>query len=576
MELLKEVVLILSSAALTGLLAHYLRIPHLIGFILAGVLIGPSGLGGLENSEDIHLWAEIGIILLLFTIGLELSPAHLSRLRRIVGLGGTFQIGATVVITALLAWQWGWSPGQALLWGFMISLSSTAVVLSLLQERHELETPYGQITLGILLFQDLMVVPMMLSIPLLAGKMEGPGGAWLTFFARTVGVLFGLYLVVTRLVPWIMDRVAATRSRELFLLTVITLCLGISGATYLAGLSLSMGAFLAGFVLSRSPYHAQIMAEILPFRDLLVCLFFVSVGMLFDPGVLKESLYEILFLSSGIMVLKMLVVFLAVLLLKYPFKTALLTGFLLFQIGEFSFVLAQEGLKYGLLSPETHQQLIALTLISILLTPLVHAVVTRKISLLPVGGTGAQERPRDWREHLVIIGYGVIGRHLARAARKACLPFVVIELNPVTVKVERKKGLPIIFGDATSLHILEEAGVKEARTVAVTVPDSRTARLIVSQVRRLNPRAYIIVRTRFAAEIEVLKALGADEVVAEELAASLEIFRQLMVRYGLSPSFLGKLLTEDLKACPLPQSGKNISDPPGGSPYRDDSPGGEN
>ncbi|OAQ21847.1 cation:proton antiporter [Thermosulfurimonas dismutans] len=545
MALLQEIVLILCSAALTGLLAHHLRIPTLIGFILAGVLIGPSGLALIQNLEEIHLWAEIGVILLLFTIGIEFSPAQLSRLKRIALLGGTFQILATALtVTLLLQVLAGLTLGRSIFWGLVVALSSTAVVLSLLQDRHELETPQGQIAMGILLFQDLMVVPMLMAIPLLNPDVSGETQSWPFLFLKSAGAFVALYIAGTKLVPWIMDQVALTRNRELFLLIVIALCLGISLITYKAGLSLSMGAFLAGFLLSRSPYHAQIVAEILPFKDLLVCVFFISVGMLLSPETLWQQPLKVLGLTSGIIVLKGLIALGAVLLLRYPFKIALTSGLLLFQVGEFSFVLAQEGLKYQLLSPEEHRIFIAATLFSILFTPLSYNFLIR------FGGRfwGAIAKPsasdKFFKDHLVIIGFGVIGRTLALAAKRASLPFVVIELNPLTVKREKLKGTPIVFGDASNAYILQEAGLEMARVVAVTIPDAKTARAVVALVRRINPKVYLIARTRFATEIEVLKNLGADEVVAEELVASTEIFRRVMTRYGLPSDFIQKLLDQ--------------------------------
>ena len=544
MSLLQEIVLILCTAALTGFLAHHLRIPTIIGFILSGVLIGPSGLGLIQNLEEIHLWAEIGVILLLFTIGIEFSPAQLSRLKRIALLGGTFQILATALTVTLCLKILGWDLGRGIFWGLVIALSSTAVVLSLLQSRQEIETPQGQIAMGILLYQDLMVVPMLMAIPLLNPDAGGETELGL-FFLKSVGAFAILYLAGTKLVPWIMDRVALTRNRELFLLIVIALCLGISLLTYKAGLSLSMGAFLAGFLLSRSPYHTQIVAEILPFKDLLVCVFFISVGMLLSPEILWQHPLRVLGLTSGIIFLKALLAIGAVLLLKYPFKMAVTAGLLLFQVGEFSFILTQEGLKYELLSPEEHSLFIAATFFSILLTPLAYNLLMH----LGTRFSGLIAKPsapeKSFKDHLVIIGFGVIGRTLATAAKRASLPFVVVELNPLTVKKEKLKGTPIIFGDATRGYILQEAGMERARVVAITLPDAKTVRTVVSLVRGINPQVYLIVRTRFVAEVEVLKKLGANEVVAEEVMASTEIFKRVMNRYRLPSEFVQKLLDQN-------------------------------
>lgn len=562
MELFRDLLLILSGATLCGLGAHYLGLPHLAGFMIAGVIMGPAGLGLLKGSEQIHLWSEVGIVLLLLTIGLELSPAHMKTYRGILLKGAPLQMGSVVAVLSLLLPLFGVPFKEAFLWGLILSMSSTAVALSLLQGRNELDAPQGRLSLAILLFQDIMVVPFMLIIPLLAGGRPSGDGEVLFFFLRLSAILGAMYLLARYGLPLALDFLASRRNRELFFLGVLVIILAISGAMYLAGLSLALGAFLAGFLISRSSYHSQILSEIEPFRDLLLCIFFVSVGLMVEPGSFGlPSLMKIVPLTLGIVTLKASTAFLAAKLLGYPWRTALLTSVLLFQVGEFSLVLAGEGLRHGLLAASQYQLVVSSALLSIILTPIIYPFLYRKtLRYRSLPFVKSPESPLEG--HLVIVGYGPVGRQIANAALRANIPYVVIELNPITVKQERRKGIPIIFGDATRDRILQRAGVPKARAVAVTVPDAASVRRIVALARRLNPWAYIVARSRYAAEKEALTSLGADEVVIEEITASTEIFRHLMQRFDLAPAFAREII----EACqgsdgPLPPPG-----PPDGGP----------
>ncbi len=528
MELFSEVIVILGAALGSSLLAFYLRIPNIVGFIVAGALIGPFGLNLIKATEEVHFFAELGVILLLFAIGLEFSPAHLSRLRRIALLGGGLQILLTMGFVGLLAiFFLKTPPNLSLFLGAYIALSSTAIVLTLLQNRGELETPHGRVSLGILLFQDLAIVPLMLLIPFLAGKLRPDEGLFLIGLKSTF-LLGGAYVLSRWVLGYFMDFVARTKNRELFLLATLAFCLSVAWAAYLAGLSLSLGAFLAGFVLARSPYSHQAIANILPFKDLLICIFFVSVGMFFDVRFFIENIPLILGAATLVFFVKSGVIF-AVLrfVLKYPLHVALLVGVSLFQIGEFSFVLAKEALSYGLITEAQFQFLSSLSVLTMLLTPAALALSRKR---LPQKSDEAA-CPLVPENHLIIVGFGVTGRALRTAARRVGIPYVIIEMNPETVRKEKAKGEPIVFGDATYDYILRQAGLEKARVLAITIPDSKAARVIVGTAKNIRRDVYTLVRTRFVAEMPELLALGADEVVPEELVVALSMFARMLRIY---------------------------------------------
>ncbi len=541
MGIVQDILLVLAFALGTSLLAHRVRVPNLVGFIVAGSLIGPFGLGLIRSLHEVEVLAELGVVLLLFTIGLEFSPAHLKRLRKIALLGGPAQIGLTVLVAGGLYFFFiEENFPRAVLIGSMAALSSTAIVLTLLQQRGELESPHGQISLGLLIFQDLAIVPLMLLVPFLAGRASADPQALGLVALKSLLVLSSVYVLGRWGAPLFIEHVARTRSRELFVLAVITFCLAVAWATYKAGLSLSLGAFLAGFILARSEYNYQAVANILPFRDLLTCFFFISIGMLFEPASLLEAPWRILVLAALVFVLKGAIIYGVVRALRYPPRTALLVGASLFQIGEFSFVLAQEALRLDFLPQEAYQLMIAVTILTMLLTPLVISLAVRW------EGRG-KERKTELKgpgDHLIIVGLGLIGRTLRAAAKKAGIPYVIIEMNPETVKREKKKGEPIVFGDATYEFILHEAGIERARVMAVTIPDPQAVRRIVALARRLQPELYLIVRTRYVAEILPLQRLGANEVVPEELVAAFEIFARTLRLYLLTEIEIQGLLRE--------------------------------
>lgn len=550
-SLLTDLVVIFALSVLAAVVCHRLRLPSAIGLLLAGVVAGPQALGLVRNAHEIELLAEIGVVLLLFVIGLEISIADLARLKRFFSLGGSAQFFGSAAVVALLLLPLGLLPAQGVYLGFVIALSSTAIVLRLLQDRGELETPHGRSILSILLYQDIGVVPVMLMAPLLAGVVSPAiqggnvrGGAGLA----TVGLLLGKILLVGLfcyaayrwLVPWVLERITRTRSSEAFLLGVFMLCIGIAVLTQSLGLSLALGAFLAGFIISESEYSHQAVAAMLPFRDVLMSLFFISIGMLLNiPYVLGHPL-QVVLLTLGVLLVKPVLGALASLLVGLPLRQSVLAGLALGQVGEFSLVATRAGVDAGLLGQETFQCVLAVAVLSMLATPALVAVSPL------LSGWLAQTRVGRWlrrfeapngavaaavlEHHVVIVGFGVTGRNLARSCRSSDVPYAVVELNAALVRQARSDGQSVVYGDASQPAILELVNVQRARAVVVVIDDRGAARRIVELARRLAPAAYILVRSRYLREAAALQDLGADEVIADELEVSIEVFSRVLAR----------------------------------------------
>jgi CPA2 family monovalent cation:H+ antiporter-2 len=426
--------------------------------------------------------------------------------------------------------------------------------MKILQDRAETETPHGTITLGILIFQDVMIVPMMLLIPLLSGKEINAGVPGPMMLVMGIGIIALVFVSAKWVVPKVFFGIAQTRSRELFLLSVITVGFAVAWLTNRAGLSLALGAFLAGLIISESEYSHQALGNVLPFRDVFISFFFVSVGMLLDTGFLLKNTYFLVSVAAGVIILKVLVAGLSTMVLGLSLRTVVLVGLALGQVGEFSFVLAGSGVGYGLLAGDRYQVFLAVSVLTMMATPFIMMASPQLSEFalkLPLPAKikrgsyplGAQKRVRE-KEHLVIIGFGVNGRNLARAARAAGIPYVIVEMNPAAVKEERKKGERIYFGDATQEAILQHVNIKEAKAVAVVINDASATRRIVEVVRRLNPKVYLIVRTRFVQETGPLLELGADEVIPEEFETSVEIFSRVLAKYLLPKEEIERFVSE--------------------------------
>jgi monovalent cation:H+ antiporter-2, CPA2 family len=538
---LRDLVIIFGLSIGILLLSYRLHLPAIVGLLLTGVIVGPYGLGLVHDIEVVESLAEVGIVLLLFTIGIEFSLHTLLSLKRIVGIAGTLQVGLSMAATYAAARLLGRSSGEAVLWGFLVALSSTAIVLKLLGERGETDSPHGRIAVGVLILQDLSVVPMMFLLPLLAGTAAGSKASLGWVIAKAMLTVAVILVSARMVIPPLLHQVVRTRSHELFVLSIVVICFGTAWLTSLAGLSLALGAFVAGILISESDYGQQALADVLPLRDLFSSLFFVSVGMLLNVGFALHHVVTIVLIVIGILLGKFITGAPATLALGYPLRTAVLTGLALAQIGEFSFVLARAGSVSGLIGEEMYQVFVASAVITMLAAPFLlrmAPVVADSAAQLPLAHWLAgrpqpdgELRRKPLKDHVVIAGFGVNGRNVARSLAAADIPYLVLEMNPETVRAERGKGTPIAYGDAAHVAVLRHAHIEAARVVVVAISDAAATRRVVELARRLNPGVYVIARTRYSQEVGPLSALGANEAIPEEFETSIEIFARVLRRY---------------------------------------------
>ncbi|MEM7346936.1 MAG: cation:proton antiporter [Chloroflexota bacterium] len=555
--LLRDVVIIFLLAMGVVYLSHRLKLPVIVGLLVTGVLAGPHALGLITALDEVEQLAKIGVILLLFTIGIEFSLRKLLRIRTIVIIGGALQVGATIVAAyALTRYGLNWEFGPAMFMGFLISLSSTAIVLKLLQDRAEIEAPQGRISLGILIFQDIIVVLFIILTPFLAGEAGGESEPTVLRLTITAVLLLVFVLFGSRyIVPAILHQAVRTRSQELFLLTVGGICFAV--AFVAAELSLALGAFLAGLTISESEYSHEAFEIIRPFRDIFTSFFFVSIGMLLDLGFILEQPLLILLMTTGVLLVKGIIVTITSLMLGYPLRTSIISGLTLSQVGEFAFILATAGSSYALLSVEAEQMFLAVSVLTMAGTsfliagaPTVADLVMRlpiplklQQGLYPIKGVDPLPT-NNLEDHLVIIGFGINGHNVARAARHAGIPYAIIEMNADTVREERQRDEPIFYGDATQEAVLNQVNLKQARTVVVVIADAAATRRITGLVHQINPAAHLIARTRYMREMEALYRAGASEVIPEEFETSVEIFTRVLTKYLVPKDEIAHLVAQ--------------------------------
>lgn len=531
------VVIAVSLAVVYGL--RRLRVPPVVGFLLAGILIGPGGLGLEQDRTTIESLAEIGVILLLFTIGLKFSLQEMARLKLWVFGAGTAQVVLTMAAVMGLARLAGFDGRLGALLGAMVALSSTAVVLKLQEERGETSTPYGRFSLSVLILQDIAVVPLLLLVPMLAAGDTSPlrlaGG-----FGWSLVMVAAVLMAARVLFPRLISAVVRTRSPEVFTLTIILVALGTAVISGRAGLSLALGAFLAGVVISETPYSHHVTAQIMPLRDTFSSLFFVSVGMLVEPRLWLQAPLDALGLPLGVVLLKATIVVGIAIAFGVGGRAAVAAGLSLAQVGEFSFILAQAGMQGGLLDAGAHQTFLSVSVITMAATPLLMAL-GRRLSARAVGlGRLRPAWPEpahdadELRDHVVVVGYGVNGQHVAAALEGLGVQYVVLELNPDTVSRLQQQGLRVVYGDACQDELLTRASVQTARAMVISIADAVAARGIAAMARHLNPDLRIIVRTRFVGEVETLRQQGADDVVPEEFETALQLVALVMGAYGAS------------------------------------------
>jgi len=543
--LITTMALALAAALAGGMVARRLRQPVLLGYLLAGIAIGPFGLGLVRDMEQVQALAAIGVILLLFALGLEFSLGELKRIGRVATLGGTMQIVVTAGLGLAVGKLLGWPLSQAIGFGFLIAVSSTVIILKTLMERGELDSVHGRIMIGYLLVEDLAVVPMMIILPTL-----GEPGRDLLPTLGIVALKVVLFLVAMLLLgrwvaPWLIRHVAERRSRELFLLFVVTSCLGAAYTAHLAGMSPAIGAFIAGLVISESDFADQALGDITPLRDMFAAIFLVSIGMLMNPRFVVENLPILSIIVLTVVLGKFIIFPIITWLFGYSGKTALLVGAGMPQIGEFSFIMAVIGVEAGVISEHLYSLIIATAVITMVLTPFnLKLVSVLYPKLYRVKGIGQLLSGRiepspiatghKLFDHVVVCGLGRVGSNLVRVLEQLDFPYLVIDIDPRVISTLRSRGVPYIYGDAGNAEVLSKAGLPEASVFVLTIPDLLAARLAIENALRINPKLDIVARVHRDADAELLKGIGVSELVRPEFEASLEITRHTLHRFGLT------------------------------------------
>lgn len=552
--LLQDIMVILGVSIVVLFLCLRFGIPTLVGLLLVGVISGPHGFAFLQSSHEVEVLAELGIALLLFSIGIELSLRRFLRSIREVVCGGGLQ-GALVVLgavgTALLI---GRALGEAIFLGFLLSLSSTAIILNILQEHKEIRTPHGQLMTSILIFQDIIVVPMLLLVPLLSGKKILIDQELVLSVMEGVALLVAVFIAGEWLVPRLLQQIAHVRSFKLFLFTVLFICTSVALFTAWLGLSLALGAFLSGLIISESAYHRHALGNVFPFQEIFTAFFFVATGMLLDLRFVYENPLIILVTLVGVLALKALAAGLTTIILGFPLRTAVMVGLGLSQVGEFSFVLVKAGMQNGIATPFHYQLFLAVALISMALSPLVLAYAPRFAEkllkfrwpdrLLHGHFSPAHEEESLQRDHVLVAGLGATGKNLVHVLKASQVPYVIVDMDPAVVDEQRRKGEPIHFGDITHEAVLNHVGAPGAKIAAVLVNDPLAARHAVEAIRRLNTDAYIIARVRNVQEGKELTQNGADEAIPDEVEASVAIFSRTLYQLNFPRTHIDKLIND--------------------------------
>jgi CPA2 family monovalent cation:H+ antiporter-2 len=561
MQILQDIVIILFAAIVIILIFSRLKIPSVVGFLLTGIIIGPYATGFIKNTHDIEILAEVGIVLMMFIIGIEFSIKKLNRIKKLIIFGGGGQVLFTIAGVIAVSFAFGFSFSSAIFFGFLVSLSSTAIVLKLLQDKKQIDSPQGKIELGVLLFQDICVVPMVVLTPILALKGNGDVTDTLVKIGTSFVFIAVVFFAARKLMPYVINAVVKTRLKEVFIISALFFCLGWAFLTNHFGLSLALGAFVAGLIISESRYSHQVIADILPFKESFNSIFFISIGMLLNLNYVVSNIPLVLSMGFGIFMLKFLIIVTLVLVLKYPLRVAVISAMGLAQIGEFSFILAKLGLQYSLITDDIFQAFLSSSILTMIFSPFafnlspgvaLRAEKGKMFSPLKkmehkqkqnnTPDSGDEKEPLD--NHVIIVGYGLNGRNLASVLKRRKIRYVIIELSPDNVKEAEAKNEIVVYGDGTKAQILEEAGIKEAKVVTFAISDPLVIDHAVATARFLNKEVSIVARTKYVSEIDRLYELGADTVFAEEYETSIEILAEVMMKYGFSKEAISREISE--------------------------------
>lgn len=539
-RLLIDLTLLVGMAIPIVALAHRLSAPPLVGFLVAGVLVGPNGFGLISATDEVEVLSELGVALLLFEVGLELSLSYVRQWARTVLIGGGLQMSGTLLCVAAPLMAFGIPAGQSIFYGMLAAMSSTAVVSKTYGDRAELDSAQGRSVMSILLFQDLCVLPLILLLPVLVGLESADMGAVGMEFARGLAIITALVIGGQFIVRRTLDRIVLFRDPELFTLCVGFFGIGTAVVSAWAGFSLAIGAFIAGLVISESEYGLQALSDVLPFRVVFSGIFFISTGMLLDVPAVVAQLDLLIPVLALVFALKVVLVTVSVRLAGGILTTALISGLSLAQIGEFSILLAASGLPLGLFREGDYQLFLSTAVLSMMATPFLIRVAGSVAGRIASVVKGSQQLPPTdpdsgdkMSDHTIIVGYGVAGRYLARVLDAAGIPCIVVEHDANLVRGAREDGLLVAFGDGTQPAVLKHVGARRARIIVFAISSPNEERRGVHVARDLNPAAQIVVRTRYTRSIDELMSLGATDVVVEEFEVSIELFARALESYRI-------------------------------------------
>jgi CPA2 family monovalent cation:H+ antiporter-2 len=552
LDLLKNIVIIFALSTLVNFLFTKIKFPTILGYLLTGVIVGPSVLGIISHNDNINVISEIGVVMLLFGIGLEFSLNHLLKIRKIVFVGGFLQLAFTVLVTSVIARGYNIEWRGALFIGFLTALSSTAVVLKILQERSELTSNYGRTVLGILIFQDLLLVPLLLFTPVLAGHEFNEGSSLWFLMVKAVVIIAFIYFGNQWLMPKLLHAIAMTRNQELFMMSTLFICLSVALLTAKMGMSLAFGAFLAGLMISDTQYSHNAFGNLIPLIDLFASFFFVSIGLLLDLNFVIDHPGLVFFTVLLVIFFKVITASGTAFLLGHTFRGTIMVGFALSQVGEFSFILAKLGLDYKLVPVYHYQLFLSVAVISMALTPVLMKVskpLSNQLLKLPLPKKlvdGIRPLPQieipELRGHLVLIGKDSRARSLSRMAKNMKLPYVAIVFDPDDVRKRQLKGETVIYGDANNEPILLKAHVDKADIVVISIGNMVTSMSVIERVKAINRHAYVIMRTKNIEDIEDLYRAGADKVIPEEFETTIELFDRVLTKLLIPRKEINKVI----------------------------------
>lgn len=545
-----QITMIFIVAALVVYIFNLIKIPSIVGLLFSGIIMGPSLLSIISDSNAVSFLAEMGVILLLFMIGLEFSIERLKKVKYYVILGGIFQLTITsILFTLLMKYALGFDFNVSFFLGLTASLSSTALVMKFLQESAQIYSPHGNASVGILIFQDIAVVFIIMFIPLLmSSNIEGNYLDFGVTFLKTSAIIAILFVSAKKIVPWILYKFLKLNNREIFIVSTIALCFVFSLILEKLGFSLALGAFMAGVVMSESEYSHYVFDNISPFKDVFLSLFFISVGLLIDIKVLFYNIHYIFFLSLVVIFLKTLASYFSLKMMKTPSVVSLKSALCINQVGEFSFVLMNTAFALKLIQKNDFQIGVSVIIVTIIISSFIlkylNPISDFFLDLFKIQKIENNAPSSEFNNHVIIIGFGINGRNLAKSLKFFDIPYTVIELNPKTVKTNIATGENIFFGDASSKNTLEQAGLNSAKIVVIAISDPNATRKISRAVKNFNENVKVVSRGRYYTEVEILKNEGSDFVVSEEYEASMEIISVVLDNYNIPNSVAHDFLKE--------------------------------